>query len=371
MAHVRKLKRKTTKNGKPVYVFQTRYVDLDRRERAQNFSTRREADDFAAKVHLQVREGSFVDPQRGRVLFGAFAEEWLATKGHLKAKTLEGYRSLLREHLLPQFGKKRLNTIRAMEVDRLLARMSERGLSASRVRQVRQVLLSIFKSAVADQRLARSPMQGSEFKIKGTSRQMQPLEAAEVSRMVAEMPNRYKALIYVLATGGLRWGEATALRRKDCNMLQRRLEISRSASEVGGALVFSDTKTHTSRRSYLPAFVCEQLASHLGRYADPDPNGLVFTSEEGGPLRGSNFRSRIWRPALERAGLPASVRLHDLRHTTASLLLSNGASIKAAQAQLGHSTATLTLDTYASLMKDEQRAASAVLDEVFKQQETQ
>src|SRR5439155_6829348 len=80
---------------------------------------------------------------------------------------------------------------------------------------------------------------------------------------------------------------------------------------------------------------------------------LVFTAGRRTPLRNSNFRRRVWYPALEAAGLPADVRLHDCRHTCASLLIRQGASIKAVQQQLGHSTPMVTLNVYAHLFEDD------------------
>jgi integrase len=102
------------------------------------------------------------------------------------------------------------------------------------------------------------------------------------------------------------------------------------------------------------------LAFHLERNVADDANALVFTSTEGGPLRYNNFRNRVWSKALRNfeGELPKGLSIHHLRHTCASLLIREGASVKAVQEQLGHSSPTVTLGVYAHLFDDD-------LDDLF------
>jgi hypothetical protein len=117
----------------------------------------------------------------------------------------------------------------------------------------------------------------------------------------------------------------------------------------------------------IPGFLREMLAAHLARNVARDPDSLVFTNAEGGPLRNSNFRSRVWRPALAAAGLPEDLRIHDLRHTCAALLIAQGAHPKAIQAQLGHSSIQVTLDRYGHLFPDDMDGLATQLDAPTKQ----
>jgi integrase len=129
------------------------------------------------------------------------------------------------------------------------------------------------------------------------------------------------------------------------------VRVVESASEVGGRLVLGSTKTYAERTVRLPRFLREELAVYLaGRLQDPD--GFVFTAAKGGPLRHNNFYQRVFCPALARAGLPAQVRFHDLRHTCAALLIAQGAHPKAIQAHLGHSSIQVTMDRYGHLFPD-------------------
>lgn len=120
-------------------------------------------------------------------------------------------------------------------------------------------------------------------------------------------------------------------------------------SEVGGELHYGPTKNHRSRIIGISRFLGDLIGKHLIQHVPDEPTALVFTSPDGAPLRDGNFRRRIWYPAVEQAGLPHGLRIHDLRHTCASLLIAAGANSKAVQAHLGHSSITVTMDRYTHL----------------------
>ena len=160
---------------------------------------------------------------------------------------------------------------------------------------------------------------------------------------------------------------AGALRVRHLNLLRGRCEVSESATEVDGRLAWGPTKTYAHRTAHLPRFLCEQLAAYLTERPH-GPDDLAFTAPHGGPLREQKFVAGIFKPAAVRAGLfvtrhlqpgtdrevvSSDLRFHDLRHTCASLLIAQGASVKAVQAQLGHASATVTLDRYGHLFPDE------------------
>jgi len=132
---------------------------------------------------------------------------------------------------------------------------------------------------------------------------------------------------------------------------------------VAGRLEWGGVKTHEARTVPLPRWLAAEVGVHLaGR-----PHGaedLVFTAPLGGPLRLSKFGPGYFKPAARAAGLPATLRFQDLRHTAASLLIREGASIKAVQKQLGHATASITLDTYGHLFPDELDQLATRLEDV-------
>jgi integrase len=137
--------------------------------------------------------------------------------------------------------------------------------------------------------------------------------------------------------------------------------VVESATEVGSALVWGPTKTDERRIVRLPRFLVELLPEHLaGRAHGPDD--LVFTAPQGGPLRDRKFVHGQLKSAARRAGPAGSLRAHDLRHTAASLLIREGASVKAVQRSLGQKSAVMTLDRYGHLWHDELEDLAERLD---------
>ena len=140
------------------------------------------------------------------------------------------------------------------------------------------------------------------------------------------------------------------------------MDLRESLSDVNGTFHFGPTKTYANRLVVLPGMVRDALAQHLEHTVEENDDALVFTSPQGTPLRLPNFRRRVWFPALEAAGLRANVRIHDLRHTAASLLIAQGAHPKAVQAHLGHSSIQVTMDRYGHLFPGDAEGLAEKLD---------
>jgi integrase len=158
---------------------------------------------------------------------------------------------------------------------------------------------------------------------------------------------------------GLRQGEACGLRVEDVDFLRRQLDVAgQLVTPVKGEPVLGPPKTQASYRTVpLADEVLEVLAEHL-RSVGAGEHGLMLHAH-GAPMR-RNAWGRLWRATVQRAGLPG-IRYHDLRHTFASTLLSNGVSIAAVAGWLGHASPTVTLSTYAHMMPvDEDRARSVI-----------
>jgi integrase len=153
-----------------------------------------------------------------------------------------------------------------------------------------------------------------------------------------------------------------ALRVQDFDMLRRRVNISRSVTESGG-LRWSTPKTHERRSVPFPAVLADELSALM---VDKDRDAPVFTDQRGGVLRNSNWRARVFQPAVEKCqkaddNFP-SITPHDLRHTAASLAISAGANVKAVQRMLGHAKASMTLDVYADLFDEDLDSVAERLD---------
>jgi integrase len=222
------------------------------------------------------------------------------------------------------------------------------------------LLAQIMKAAVSNGMLHRNPCDGIRRPRLPVSVPTY-LTAEEIDRLASEVPDRYRLLVYVLAYGGLRFGEAAALRRARCDLLHSELLVAENLSEVNGHLHWVEPKTHQQRRVVVPSFVTEVLGDHLDEFVGPSPDSLLFTAPDGGPLRYGNFLRRIWHPAIERADVQRG-GTHLGRRTAATLLLDAGANVKDVQAQLGHRDASTTLNSYCAPYEGRRSELAARLD---------
>ena len=365
MANIRKVERRGS-GARSRYAWEVRYRDPQRRDRSKTFKTKAEAEAFAEAIETDINRGDFLDPRLGKKSFGEWAEEWLqAHSTSVKPRTVMGYRGLLDVHLLPAFGRMQLARIRPLDIQRFLGNMGNSGLSRSRVRQARQLLSMILNAAVDNGYIARNPVPRERLKGREPRRDQHPLTFEQVHAVANAVPDRYRALIYVLAYGGLRWGEAAALRRGRCNLLRNRLEVQESVAEVNGGLDYGPPKTHQNRTVVIPEPVKEVLAAHIAEYVKNSPDSLVFTTDEGTHMWISNFRKNVWWPALDAAGISRVVTIKDLRHTCASLMHAAGRSAKEVKEQLGHSTIAMTLDTYTHLFDEGRDEAAEAMGAQF------
>jgi integrase len=154
-------------------------------------------------------------------------------------------------------------------------------------------------------------------------------------------------LVRFAAFTGLRAGEIVALRVKCLDLMRRTVEVNASGSEAYGELQIVATKTYERRTVPIPRSLIDELAAHVSGCS---PDEFVWRSPQGGPFRHDNWFKRHFKPALVRAGLPEGTRVHDLRHSYAAMLIGQGAHPRAIMERMGHSTITVTLDTYGHLL---------------------
>ena len=352
VAHIRKLDANR---------WQARYRDpSDHRERSRNFSTKGAAERWLDQVTAGLVRGDYADPKAGRMTLGDTAERWFDATVTLKPSTRNSYRSLLDEHVLPRWGDTELRRITHSGIAAWVADLST-SRSASTTRKALGVLRQVLAVAVADRRLAVNPAAGvAQPRLPLAEQRF--LEAGELTRLSEGMPSeRDRVLALVLGWTGLRFGEAAGLVRTDVDTLRRRVRVERAVAEVRGVIHVGTPKSHAARTVALPAF----LADELGHYMRlPSAAGApLFPSKAGTYLRVTTWKRRVFDPAARAAGLASPpLRVHDLRHTAASLAIASGASVKLVQRQLGHRSATLTLDTYSHLFADDLDALSNALD---------
>jgi integrase len=351
---------KRVRAGKTTY--RVRYRDPAGRQRSKVFARKVDADGWLHANETAKQDRRWVDPAAGRERFGEWAERWFGTTAALRPTTRRDYRVLLDNQVLPAFAGARLADLDALAVREWLAGLVGGGLSAKRARKAHQILSQVLDAAVDGGKLARNVAAGVKLP-KVQRREMHFLDAVQVEAIADAIDPRYSTLVRVAAYTGLRPCELVALRVGRLDLLRGTARVAEAAPEVAGRLAWGGVKTHEARTVRLPRFLCEELGAHL---ADR-PHGaedLVFTAPLGGPLRESKFVPGYFKPAVRAVGLPATLRFYDLRHTAASLLIREGASVKAVQRQLGHATASITLDTYGHLFPDELDALATRLEDL-------
>jgi integrase len=372
--HVRKRLRP---NG-TVQGWQARYSNPDdptRRIMATK-RTRREAEEWLAEQRLAVRDGTHVDPRRADRPFSELVEAWRdARQAHLTAKTSERYDSIIRKYLLPTFGHQPTGAITKEAVTRYFGDLTRSGVSPGTVRKVHVVMSSIFSAAVRQEIVRRNPCRDLEHSLPTPPRRdMLVLTAAEVHALANFMPKRQDRLVIFLAAyTGIRADELWALTRADYDPLRAQLHVRR-AIKSHNPLVVGTPKNGNGRKVGLPASVAKMLDAHT---QSPPPGGtgstaLLFPGPGGGSGRkageGTYMRHGLWmrrcfKPAVA-AVLPQKqqLRFHDLRHTSAALLIATGAHPKVIQTRLGHSSIKTTLDVYGHLLPGLDESATAALD---------
>ena len=286
-----------------------------------------------------------------------YLARWLDEAARLKVRpsTFSVY-SLNVRRLNPLIGRMRLNQLTPQVIQGAYARLLKQGLAPRSVRQAHVVLHGALKQAMRWGVVGRNAADGVIVP-RPASHEMATLNAEQLQTLFeATVGEPLHALWVLLATTGVREGEALGLSWSDIDLEKRTLVVRRSLQrQEGVGHVMVEPKTARSRRTiHLSRVVVDSLRKHralqrefrlaAGPSWTADFGDLVFSSRSGRPV-GSSWVNVVFRRELARAGLPR-VRVHDLRHSAATLLLTRGVHPKVVQDMLGHSTVTLTLDTY-------------------------
>jgi integrase len=167
--------------------------------------------------------------------------------------------------------------------------------------------------------------------------EQQVATAPEVERIADAIDPRFRAMVLLAAYGGLRLGELIGLRRHRVNTLKCEVRVAEQVTQPdSNAFITGPPKTDAGSRTItLPREVMQAFEIHLASYSEPGKQGLVFPSPGGGMIRRSNFRRRVWLPALKQAGIER-LRFHDLRHSHATLAVAMGVDTKTLMSSMGH-----------------------------------
>lgn len=341
--------------------WRARYVDDAGHERTQAFDRKSDAVAWLNEVTAKLTTGTYVAPKAGQVTVAAVYASWSASQGHISAKTAATRKSAWGSRVEPHWGGVAVVDVKCSAIRAWVAKMVADGVGVPGIENAFGLLRQVLGAAVEDRRIPRNPCEGVRLPQRNHADRGY-LTHSQVAALAAAV-HRHSEVVRFLAYTGLRWGEMAALRVGDFDMLRRRVNVSRAVTESGG-LVWSTPKTHERRSVPFPAVLADELSALMvGKSRDE----LLFTDLRGGVLRNSNWRARVFAPAVITCrkadeSFPA-ITPHDLRHTAASLAVSAGANVKAVQRMLGHAKASMTLDTYADLF-------DADLDEVANRLDT-
>lgn len=327
------------------------------------FRTKGDATRYLSSIETDLARGTFVDPNGARTTLAEWAEQWLARPGKRPASLVRDRQAL--DVWLPALGDLTLATITAYEVQCAVdARATE--VAPSTLRRDFATLKALLSAAADVDMLARSPARRTKLpNVRPPARVT--VGPAELRRLVAEVPARYRTLVLVAAVLGLRWSEAVGLRRGDVDFEAATLTVAQSVEELAGHVrLVPYGKTRTSLRTMsVPPFVLDALRTHVDAYcATALTDDLLFVGPRAGILR-RNFVKRVLRPAAERAGLPPSLTFHGLRHIAVSAMADAGVPYHVTQARAGHASARMTVELYSHRSSEADRAAAQALEGYF------
>ena len=276
----------------------------------------------------------------------------------LRYSTQRNYRWYVRRHLLPFFGAMQLPEIGAADVQVFISRKS-RQIAPKTVVCLRNLLSKIFGTAQRWEYLNANPAHGAQVPALVDTREKVALMPEQVRTLLAELAEPYRTMVLLAVLSGLRRGEIFGLRWRYVDFTERSVTVAECSYQGRSA----PPKTRASRRRvFLSPIVLENLARI--RPARVQPDGLVFPSTVGTAFHPEGVRNRVLHPACDRAKIPR-VGWHTFRYTYATWAEATGESIKALQAQLGHTDARVTLGVYTQPMPEAQRRIAAKVTRVL------
>lgn len=335
--------------------------DGRRMARTRSFARLADAEAYAAAMEDDVRRGRYHDPRQEQRPFADVAREWLDSKLDLRDSTRGRYERELRHYILPTFGGRTIGGITTRDVqgfaDQLHdgtytpspgAKRSPRPLSARSMRNVVRIVLGgVLRYAVAQGWLASDPADRVTLP-RATRPDIMVPTPAQVEDIADAMRRPTDRLIVLWqAYTGMRIGETLALHVRDVDAGRRLAHVRATwTTDSHRAHRLGPPKNGHVRDAAIPGFLLDAVRPLLDR----DGGMFLFTAPRGGPLYEEDWRTRAWYPALRRCGLDGrGITVHSLRHAYASMAIAAGADVKTLQRQLGHSSASITLDVYASL----------------------
>ena len=317
--------------------------------------SKKEAERALRDTMTRIDRSQYADLQR--IGFADFCQVWLRDYAALNVRpaTLSSYKSIIRNHLAPEFENRALTSLRPADVREVIARLAENRTTKT-ARNVLVLLSKILGDALEDGYLYTNP--ALRIKRPRIERvEMSFLSPAEIRSFLEHVRPKHYAFFLTACMTGMRRGELFALKWSDVNWTRTQLHVRRTVYQGK----FSEPKTRTSIRAVNMA---PSLVATLKRHrvsSPPSELDLIFANEAGRTIDADSFVRREFLPSLTRAGLQR-IRFHDLRHSFATLLIHQGENVKYVSAQLGHASTQITVDRYGHLLPEVHNGAGERLE---------
>ena len=286
---------------------------IDGRMVRQRFATRALAVSALARGRASALDGLGIAPADAKTTLADYAPRWLATQ-QCRPSTLAMYDSHVRNHIVPMLGRPPMAALRRSDISAFVVELTHKRLATATVVTIYRILAMILRSAVHDRLLAASPCY--KIELPGMPpRRLQALLPSSRRAARARPPRGYAVLALAVGTG-MRQGEVLGLTLPHLRLLARELSVEQQCRVVPGGPpeITSQLKTAASRRVLpLPHFVVAAVARHIELYG-LGPQQAVFFAPRGGLWRRGSFSETVWKPTLERAGLPRAYGFLAQRH---------------------------------------------------------
>ncbi len=348
-------------------------VNGRRKRRVAYAQSRHEA---AAKLKELVDKAELgIDARRDETVADYLAR-WLGLiKPEIKPRSHAKFEGIIRLHVIPTIGAVKFGKLTSLHIQELINAKAQQGMAPQSVLHIRNTLRNAFNRALRLNLISRSPAAHIEVP-RLPDHRIQPLSPADAERLLEAAKDSRLEAFYSLALGsGARRGELLGLKWTDLDLDTGRLTISRALQRIEGqGLRLTETKSRSANRTIiLPQFAITTLRRHRARQLEerlavgPDwrnHDDLIFVGRDGQMLEPIQLH-RDFKATLRRAGLPSTTRIHDLRHSAASLLLAKGVALKLIQDLLGHSSIAVTSSFYAHVGTELKQQAANAMDAIF------
>jgi len=368
------VRQKVKGKGKPWWVFISHNGERTSRKVGAKDSAQEVAKKIAAR--LQLGEFNFEEEKKETVpTFKEYADSWIKTTvpATCKESTLNDYKDILRIHVLPVFKDMRMTDITRGKIKDFLLDKTNKDYAGSTVTHIKNVISGILNKAVDDEVIPANPAHrlGKVIKAKDRKESIDPLTKEELKKLLDTVQKDknltpWYPLFLTLARTGLRIGEVIGLKWGDIDFngrfihVQRGISRGKPESPKNGKTRKIDMSTQLTEALKIHHVECKKKGLTLGLGGAPE---YIFTNEKGGLIDKDNWRRRVFNKASEKAEL-RRVRIHDLRHTYATLRIAKGDNIQDVSNQLGHYSVKLTLDVYSHWMPGKQKAEVDALDDM-------